>query len=68
MELVNHGPEPIIFKAGDPIVQIVFSRLDMPTDRPYDGKYQHQTKGAHPARYEAGSDEVHPAAGQGDTR
>lgn len=57
LELTNHGPEPVVFKAGDPVVQIVFGFLDMPTERPYRGKYQNQTKAAHPARYE--DDEAH---------
>lgn len=52
LELTNHGPHPVEFKAGDPVVQVVFSFLDMPTERPYNSKYQHQTKAAHPARYE----------------
>ena len=50
LELANHSAEPITLKKGDPIVQIVFSFLDMPTEQPYDGQYQHQTKGSHPAR------------------
>jgi dCTP deaminase len=52
LELVNHGAEPVIYKAGDPVVQLLFTKLDQPTDRPYVGKYNHQTKAAHPARIE----------------
>ena len=52
LELVNHGPMPIIIKRGDPIVQLIFTVLDKPTDRPYAGKYQHQTRAAHGPRYE----------------
>jgi len=52
LELVNHGPEKIVIKSGDPICQIVFHFLDEPTDRPYVGKYQHQTKAAHGPRFE----------------
>lgn len=52
LELVNHGPERIVIKSGDPICQIVFHFLDEPTERPYVGKYQHQTKEAHGPRFE----------------
>ena len=52
LELVNHGPDPIDLRAGDPVAQILFLELDQATDRPYTGKYQHQTKAAHPARFE----------------
>ena len=52
LELVNHGPDPISLNSGDPIAQILFLELDQATNHPYDGKYQHQTKAAHPARYE----------------
>jgi len=44
LELVNHGPETINIKAGDPICQLVFHWLDQPTDRPYRGKYQNQPR------------------------
>lgn len=52
LELVNHGDKPVLLKKGDPIVQVLFTLLDKPTDRPYAGKYQHQTKAAHAARFE----------------
>lgn len=52
LELINHGPEPVVIKAGDPIVQLLFTALSSPTDRPYDGKYMHQTKAAHGPRIE----------------
>ena len=42
LELVNHGAEPLVLKAGDPIAQLKFTLLDQPTDRPYSGKYQGQ--------------------------
>jgi dCTP deaminase len=42
LELVNHGPNIIEIKAGDPICQMVFSWLDRPTEMPYMGKYQNQ--------------------------
>lgn len=56
LELVNFGDEPVIYNAGDPVCQFIFSWLDEPTETPYGAlgdKYQHQTKAAHPARYEA---------------
>lgn len=59
LELVNHGDEPVVIKAGDPIVQLLFTALDAPTQRPYRGKYQDQTVGAHPARHEAGPEDNH---------
>lgn len=52
LELVNHGPSAITLHEGDPVAQILFLELDQATDRPYAGKYQHQTKAAHPARLE----------------
>jgi dCTP deaminase len=50
VELTNHGGEPIEIQAGDPIAQIVFFRLEAPTERPYQGKYQDQEAGPQPAR------------------
>lgn len=44
LELVNHGPEEIHIKAGDPICQLVFHWLDQTTDRPYVGKYSNQPR------------------------
>lgn len=52
LELTNLGSEPVTYTKGDPVCQFIFSRLEAPTDRPYDGKYQHQTKAAHGPRYE----------------
>jgi deoxycytidine triphosphate deaminase len=52
LELVNLGPEPIVLRKGDPIIQLIFTRLDYPTVMPYSGKYQHQTKNAHGPRME----------------
>lgn len=53
LELVNLSDEVVEIKAGDPICQFTFHWLDKETDRPYRGKYQNQTKGAHGPRYEA---------------
>ncbi len=46
LELNMHGgAEPVIIKAGTGIVQVVFFRLESPTENPYDGKYQDQKPG-----------------------
>jgi dCTP deaminase len=37
---------------GDPIAQIVFHKLDYPTEKPYEGKYQDQEAGPQKARLE----------------
>lgn len=53
LELTNHnkfGAIPI--RKGMPIAQIVFHRLDEPTEQPYDGKYQNQPSGAQLPIYE----------------
>jgi dCTP deaminase len=52
LELVNQGPETIVVNSGDPIAQIVFHFLDEPTEKPYSGKFQGQTKEAHGPRFE----------------
>ena len=44
LELVNLSANVIVIRAGDPICQIVFNWLDVPTDRPYEGKYQDQPR------------------------
>lgn len=49
LELTRFLPWPIKLKKGTPIAQIVFKRLDEPTDQPYRGKYQGQKAGAKPA-------------------
>lgn len=50
LELTNHSADTIAIIAGDPIAQIVFHQLDVPTDSPYDGRYQDQEAGPQPAR------------------
>ena len=52
LEITNHGSEVIRLLAGTPIAQIIFHRLDEPTEMPYPetGKYQNQERGAQPAR------------------
>ena len=43
LELSFHRPKHSIkLQAGDPIAQLIFHRLDEPTDQPYNGKYQNQ--------------------------
>lgn len=49
LELTHHGKQYIRIRAGMPIAQIVFHKLDHPTIAPYNGKYQDQPAGAQPA-------------------
>ena len=42
LELSNHGTKTLRILRGQPIAQLVFHQLDVPTDRPYMGKYQNQ--------------------------
>lgn len=55
LEYTNHGTAEIYIKVGDPIAQIVFHILDVPTDSPYEGKYQDQEAGPQVARFQASS-------------
>jgi len=41
LELVNHSDDYLIIPAGAPIAQVIFHRLDEPTEG-YSGKYQDQ--------------------------
>lgn len=50
LEIVNHSQETAVIKRGDPIAQIVFMRMEEPTERPYEGKYQDQERGPQAAR------------------
>jgi dCTP deaminase len=52
LELVNHSDEPLVIRAGDPIAQIIFMRLEEPTEKPYTGKYQNQKRGPQVAKNE----------------
>lgn len=61
LELVNLGDNRIEYRKGDPVCQFIFATLDQPTERPYLGKYQHQTKAAHAARYEHADGQFSPA-------
>lgn len=42
LELKCVGSKPIYIKAGDPIAQILFTKLVSKTQKPYTGKYQYQ--------------------------
>lgn len=53
LELTRHLPWPVKIVAGTPIAQIVFEKMDAPTERPYSGKYQDQEAGPQRARVEA---------------
>lgn len=53
IELTRNLPWPIRIKAGSGIAHIVFNRLEMPTDQPYNGKYQDQKAGPQCAIAEA---------------
>lgn len=52
LELVNHSDEALPVFAGSPIAQIIFMRMEEPTEKPYSGKYQHQKRGPQVARDE----------------
>lgn len=45
IELTNHSSRDVVLKSGMPIAQIVFERLEAPTEQPYVGKYQDQPAG-----------------------
>ena len=52
LELTNNAPDTVTILAGSPIAQIIFMRLESPTDAPYRGKYQGQQAGAQSAKDE----------------
>lgn len=52
LELKNQGNTTLRILSGDPIAQILFERLDAPTESPYSGKYQNQEAGPQAARFE----------------
>lgn len=49
LEIANHGWRFVRLRVGMPIAQLVFGRLEEPTDQPYVGKYQSQRAGPQPA-------------------
>ena len=42
LEVSNHGSQTIRLAVGSPIAQLIFEKLDEPTQQPYEGKYQDQ--------------------------
>lgn len=50
LELTRFLPWPILLRKGTPIAQIVFKKLDEPTEQSYEGKYQDQEAGPQAAR------------------
>lgn len=52
LELVNHSNKELFIAEGDPIAQIIFMRMEEPTEKPYTGKYQNQKRGPQVARDE----------------
>lgn len=46
LELTRDRPWPVRIEAGTPIAQIIFHKLDYPTEQVYNGKYQDQRAGA----------------------
>lgn len=52
LELTNHGKETLEIKAGMPIAQIIFHRLESPAEVGYSGKYNNQEAGPVAARFE----------------
>jgi dCTP deaminase len=52
LELANHGPNNVLILGGDPIAQMIFTKLVEPTESAYAGKYQDQEAGPQEARLE----------------
>ena len=52
LEILNNSLDPFCFRKGDPVAQVLFDRLDEPTDKLYQGKYQDQEAGPQPWRKE----------------
>ena len=42
IEISNHGHDLVVIPEGAPVAQMIFFKLDEPTDIPYVGKYQDQ--------------------------
>lgn len=48
LEIINHSKVPVTIVRGSPIAQIMFAKLDEPSEMSYDklyGKYQNQRRG-----------------------
>ncbi|PZU95500.1 MAG: deoxycytidine triphosphate deaminase [Chelatococcus sp.] len=52
LELTCHVRRGLHIPAGSPIAQVVFQKLDLPTEQPYAGKYNNQERGPQAARFE----------------
>lgn len=52
VRVANHGEHELAIIDGDPIAQVVFMRLDRPSEFAYAGKYQGQETGPQPARFD----------------
>lgn len=50
LEITYHGKRMEYVPPGTPIAQVLFETLDEPTDLPYEGKYQDQSRGPQEAR------------------
>lgn len=55
LEITAHR-KPVTIFDGDPIAQLMFHRLEEPTEKPYTGKYQNQLDGAVEAINEVSKD------------
>lgn len=64
LELTNHGQETLILQRGVGIAQVLFHQLDVPTDQPYEGKYQAQRRGPVEAVSESSPLSSDPGAGR----
>src|SRR5438045_553731 len=53
LEITVHAWRFLRIRAGTPIAQLVFHRLEAPTERGYNGKYQNQRRGPQPAIFES---------------
>ena len=60
LEITNQGYEFIHICKDSPIAQVIFHFLDLATDTPYTGKYQHQASGPQGPRYERGDESYAP--------
>lgn len=57
LEIANEGYRFWFLRVGMPIAQIVWHFLDVPTETPYNGKYQNQAAGPQRARMEMERDD-----------
>lgn len=49
LEIVNHSWRFVRLRAGMPIAELEFVRLELPTEMPYAGRYMHQRARPQPA-------------------